>query len=435
MMLNSANDSGAKTSILSFNKSTMVVWIAISLIVVETFSGALRFYFDQAGAAPLLYLPKVACLVMFALELRDYKAGRVVWLGMLLLMISSVLAMLHGASLYNIAFGLFVISPLLFGMVCSEHLIHQRRLFLWVIGLCLLASLVGVALDKLTSVPWKGYAYSVGEVQLSANTAWSAGSEDRIAGFARVSNVLSILIAIYALYVAMFIRSRLLLLALSVAALYGIVLTTSKAPAGAYALTMGLLLISHLRWTTRIVCVFAVVGGLALPLVGLLYDFDIRTVSSSSDSLSSLYDRLINTWPYLVEIVENLGYGYTGAGFGLVGSPASMFPVGGAEQLTNADSSAMYLWAMFGVMGPLLYALQIPMFFALSNLDSRIGRALLAITFCCCLISWTTDMFEVTIANLFLGLGMGHVLSGKLLDSRKAARPQAFQLAPPATSY
>ncbi|SQG01034.1 membrane protein [Paucimonas lemoignei] len=435
MMLNSANDSGAKSSILSFNKSTMVVWIAISLIVVETFSGALRFYFDQAGAAPLLYLPKVACLVMFALELRDYKAGRVVWLGMLLLMISSVLAMLHGASLYNIAFGLFVISPLLFGMVCSEHLIHQRRLFLWVIGLCLLASLVGVAMDKLTSVPWKGYAYSVGEVQLSANTAWSAGSEDRIAGFARVSNVLSILIAIYALYVAMFIRSRLLLLALSVAALYGIVLTTSKAPAGAYALTMGLLLISHLRWTTRIVCVFAVVGGLALPLVGLLYDFDMRTVSSSSDSLSSLYDRLINTWPYLVEIVENLGYGYTGAGFGLVGSPASMFPVGGAEQLTNADSSAMYLWAMFGVMGPLLYALQIPMFFALSNLDSRIGRALLAITFCCCLISWTTDMFEVTIANLFLGLGMGHVLSGKLLDSRKTARPQAFQLAPPATSY
>jgi len=75
------------------------------------------------------------------------------------------------------------------------------------------------------------------------------------------------------------------------------------------------------------------------------------------------------------------------------------------------------------------------MFFALSNHDSRIGRALLAITFCCCLISWTTDMFEVTIANLFLGLGIGHVLSGKLLDSRKTARPQAFQLAPPAASY
>ncbi|MGV6396121.1 hypothetical protein ACTUVN_001543 [Pseudomonas caspiana] len=435
MMLNSANDSGAKTSIMSFNKSTMVVWIAISLIIIETFSGALRFYFDKAGIAPLLYVPKVACLVMFALELRDYKAGRMVWLSLLLLMISSVLAMLHGASLNNIAFGLFGISPLLFGMTCSEHLIHQRRLFLWVIGLCLLASLIGVALDKVTSVPWKGYAYSVGEVELSANTAWSAGTEDRIAGFARVSNVLSILIAIYTLYLAMFIRSRLVLLTLSVAALYGIVLTTSKAPAAAFVATMGLLLLSNLRWTSRIICVVAVIGGLTLPLVGLVYDFDVRTVSSSSDSLASLYDRLINTWPNLVEIIEGLGWGYTGAGFGLFGSPASMFPVPGAEMLTGADSSAMYLWATFGVFGPLLYALQIPLFFALSNHDSRIGRALLAITFCCCLISWTTDMFEVTIANLFLGLGIGHVLSGKLLDSRKTARPQAFQLAPPAASY
>jgi hypothetical protein len=435
MMLNSANDSGGKTSILSFNKSTMVVWIAISLLVVETFSGALRFYFDKAGVAPLLYLPKAACLVMFALELRDYKAGRGVWLGLLMLMISSVIAMLHGASLNNIAFGLFGIGPLLFGMACSEHLIHQRRLFLWVIGLCLLASLIGVALDRFTSVPWKGYAYTIGEVEVSANTSWSAGSEDRIAGFARVSNVLSILIAIYTLYLAVFIRSRLVLLVLSAAALYGIVLTTSKAPAAAFVATIGLLLISNLRWTSRIVCTAAVAGGLALPLVGLLYDFDIRTVSSSSDSLTTLYDRLINTWPNLVEIIENLGYGYTGAGFGLFGSPASMFPVPGAEMLTGADSSAMYLWGIFGVVGPLLYALQIPLLFALSHHDSRIGRALLAITFCCCLISWTTDMFEVTIANLFLGLAMGHVLSGKRLDSRKTARPQAFQLAPPAATY
>ena len=435
MMLNSANDSGGKTSILAFNKSTIVVWNAISLLVVESFSGALPFYFDKAGVAPLLYLPKAACLVMFALELRDYKAGRGVWLSLLMLMISSVIAMLHGASLNNIAFGLFGIGPLLFGMACSEHLIHQRRLFLWVIGMCLLASLIGVALDRFTSVPWKGYAYTIGEVEVSANTSWSAGSEDRIAGFARVSNVLSILIAIYTLYLAVFIRSRLVLLVLSAAALYGIVLTTSKAPAAAFVATIGLLLISNLRWTSRIVCTAAVVGGLALPLVGLLYDFDIRTVSSSSDSLTTLYDRLINTWPNLVEIIENLGYGYTGAGFGLFGSPASMFPVPGAEMLTGADSSAMYLWGIFGVLGPLLYALQIPLLFALSHHDSRIGRALLAITFCCCLISWTTDMFAVTIANLFLGLAMGHVLSGKQLDSRKTARPQAFQLAPPAATY
>lgn len=428
MMLNSAHDGEERSSILSFNTSTVVVWIAISLIVVETFSGALRFYFDKAGIGPLLYVPKIACVLMFALELRHYQAGRAVWLSMLLFMVSAVLGMLHGATLNNVAFALFGISPLLFGIVCSEHLIHRRRLFLWVIGLCLAASLVGLALDKFTFVPWKGYNYSVGDVELSGNVAWSADAEDRIAGFARVSNVLSILIAIFSLYMIVLLRSRLLLFVLGPLALYGIVLTTSKAPAAAFALTIGLLLISRLRWTTRIVCSLTVLVGLALPVLGLLHDFDMHSISNSSSVLATLYDRLINTWPNIVNVIDRQGWSYTGAGFGMFGSTVSMFPVAGAEQLAISDSSAVYLWAMLGVCGPLLYLLQIPLFFALSDDDSHIGRALLAITFCCCLVSWTTDMFEVAVANLFFGLAIGHVISGKLLDSRKSPRPQAYQL-------
>ncbi|HEX8594185.1 MAG TPA: hypothetical protein VF682_13030 [Pseudomonas sp.] len=428
MMLNSANRIDDHSARLSFNKSTAMVWVAISLIVIETFSGALRYYLDQAGLSPVLYLPKVGCLILLLIELRTYKAGRVLWLSLLMLVISAVLAMLHGATLNNVAFTLFALSPLLFGMVCSDHLIHRRRLLMWVIGLCLLASLLGLALDKFTSVPWKGYSYSIGETQLSANTSWSAEDEDRSAGFARVSNVLSILIAIYSLYVAMFLRSRLLILALSLVALYGIVLTTSKAPAGGYLLTMGLLLIARMRWTTRIACVLAVAIGMLLPLMGLLHDFDARTVSSAGTSLSSLYDRLINTWPNLVHAMNKEGFGYTGAGFGLFGSSVIIFPVPGADMFGGSDSTFMYLWGMFGVFGPLLYALQIPLFFALSNDESRVARALLAITFCCCLISWTTDMFEVAVANLFVGLAIGHVLSGKLLDSRKTSRPQPLQL-------
>ena len=52
---------------LAVNKSTLVVWTAIGLLLAETFSGALRYYFDQAGVSALLYLPKVLCVVLFAL--------------------------------------------------------------------------------------------------------------------------------------------------------------------------------------------------------------------------------------------------------------------------------------------------------------------------------------------------------------------------------
>jgi hypothetical protein len=148
-----------------------------------------------------------------------------------------------------------------------------------------------------------------------------------------------------------------------------------------------------------------------------------------------LYDRLINTWPNVAHAISKEGWSLTGAGFGMFGGAASLFPVPGGELLVGSDSSAMYLWAMLGLGGVLLYLMQIPLFFALSDDDSHIGRALLAITFCCCMISWTTDMFEVTIANLFLGLAIGHTLSDKLLDSRRTPRPRAVHLSASPSVY
>lgn len=430
MELNPGNSGGEKSSIMSFDTSTAAVWVAIGLLLVETFSGALRFYFDKAGVGPLLYLPKVGCVLLFLLELRAYKAGRLFWVFMVVWLLSGLLAMLHGASPSNLAFSLFALSPLLFGLVCSQHLLHRKKALCWAMGFCLAASLIGLALDKYSYVPWKGYSYQVGDTELSANTAWSADEQDRIAGFARVSNVLSILIALYTIYLLTFIRSALLRLALSAVAMYGIVLTTSKAPAAAFALTMGLLFIQRMTWTCRILCVVVVGIGLVLPTLGLMYDFDMRTVSSGGSSLASLYDRLNNTWPRLVEAMNAEGWGITGAGFGMVGSTMAIFPVPGGEILLGADSSAMYLWAMFGVLGILLYMLQIPMLFRLSNDGSRMGRMLLASGFCWCLISWTTDMFEVAVANLFIGMAAGYALAGSRVEDSPGVRPRPVKLNP-----
>jgi hypothetical protein len=430
MELNPANSGGEKSSILSFDTSTAALWVAIGLLLVETFSGALRFYFDKAGVGPLLYLPKVGCVLLFVLELRAYKAGRLFWVFMGVWVLSGLLAMLHGASLSNLAFSLFALSPLLFGLVCSQHLLHRKKALCWAMGFCLAASLVGLALDKYTYVPWKGYSYQVGDTELSANTSWSADEQDRIAGFARVSNVLSILIALYTIYLLTFIKPLLFRLVLSAVAMYAIVLTTSKAPAAAFALTMGLLFIQRMTWTCRILCMLVVGFGLLLPTLGLMYDFDMRTVSSGGSSLASLYDRLNNTWPRLVEAMNAEGWGVTGAGFGMVGSTMAIFPVPGGELLLGADSSAMYLWAMLGVLGIVLYLLQVPMLFSLINDPSRLGRMLLATGFCWCLISWTTDMFEVAVANLFIGMAAGYVLAASRVEDAPRARPRPVKLNP-----
>src|SRR5690606_41688065 len=59
---------------LAFDKPTLLTLVVASLLLTETFSGALRYYFDMAGVSWLLYLPKVACLI--ALGLEDRKSTR-----------------------------------------------------------------------------------------------------------------------------------------------------------------------------------------------------------------------------------------------------------------------------------------------------------------------------------------------------------------------
>ncbi len=419
----------ARASLLAFDKSTVVVWTAISLLLVETFSGALRYYFDLAGLGPVLYLPKMACTALFVIELFTFKGGRGFWLCLLALLISGLLGMLHGASVQNLAFSLFAISPLLFALVCSRYLLQRQTLLGKAVALCLLASLLGLLLDKYAQVPWKGYSYSMGDTQLSGNTAWSDADQDRVAGFARVSSVLANLIALYSLYLLLFVRALPLRALLCAATVVAVVMTTSKAPAAALVLTLGMLLVLRLPWICRALCVLVVAVGLLLPLLGLMHDFDAHIVSSSSRSLASLYDRLNNTWPNLVEYMMLEGWGLTGAGFGMVGSTQALYPVMGAGLLAIVDSTPVYLWAMLGVAGLWLYVMQVPLLFALIGDNSRPARMLLSIAFFCCLVSWTSDLFEIAVVDLFLGLVIGHVLGNRSAHEAKE-RTQPFKLLP-----
>lgn len=111
---------------MAFDKPTLLTLVVASLLLTETFSGALRYYFDMAGISWLVYLPKVACLAALSLELLRYRGWPLFWLVMLGLVISSQLALMHGAELHNIGFSLFIYIPLLFGMICGRHLELRR---------------------------------------------------------------------------------------------------------------------------------------------------------------------------------------------------------------------------------------------------------------------------------------------------------------------
>jgi len=412
---------------LAVSKSLIVLLVAISLVLVETFSGALRFYLDQLGLAPLLYTPKAACLGLFALELLNYKGGRGFWFMLLLLAVAALLAMLHGATLNNVGFAFYMYSPFLFGVVCGTHLEHRKRWLALVVGLCLVASLVGIALDKYTAVPWKGYSYSVGDTQLTGNQTWSDNGVDRIAGFSRLSTTLSVMVAIYSLYLSAFTRSRMIMALLFAVSLVAIYFTTNKSTVMAFACTVMLMPFLRNRLLCRVIFSAVVAMGIALPIIGLTVDFDANSAAAQSGVLSSFYDRLINTWPDLVHNQWVQGWTLWGAGFGMVGSSVTAFPVMSASAPVVADNSALYLWATFGIAGVAVYSLVLPLLIQLREKTTRQARALVSICFCLTLVSWTTDIPEGSVGALFLGLSVAVALRRQAMpvnaDIRQPARP------------
>ncbi|MBF7144293.1 MULTISPECIES: hypothetical protein [Pseudomonas] len=394
---------------LAFNKSWVIALTAVSLIGVETFSGALRYYLDMAGASALLYLPKAACLALFGLELLTARLSRGGWLGLLLLVASSLLGMLHGASLSNVDFSLFIYSPLLFGLLCGGYLQQRKPLMVWAVGLCLAASIAGILLDKYTSVPWKGYSYTLGDTTVHGNTAWSDGGTDRPGGFARMSTTAAMMMALYALYLTAFTRARLLLAMLLAAAFAGILLTTNKSTAAAFALALMLLPILRQPLLCRLLFLLVVSLGIALPVLSVMIDFDGHATTDSS-VLSSFYDRLVNTWPRVIDSIDTEGWGITGAGLGMVGSSIAMFPVFSAVMPSVTDSTPLYLWSTLGLGGLLLFGALLPVMARLASRQDWMSGALMTATFCITLISWTTDVLEVPVASLFLGLAVAHCL-------------------------
>ncbi len=404
-----------RSSPLAIDKPTVMALIAASLLISETFAGALRYYLDIAGAPVLLYLPKLACVVAVALEMPRARSKPGVWLVLFAVLVSGLLALLHRASPSNVGFSVFIYIPLLFGLFCGAYLEQSTRLLNWAIAFCLVASLIGIALDMFTNVPWKGYSYMMGDVELTANKSWAFGSTDRLAGFARMSTNLAVMIALYSLFLAAFLRSRLLRLMLYPVAFGAIYLTTNKSTAAAYLLTLMMLFLAGYRMPSAAAFFIAVLTGLALPVASLLLNIP-QSEAYSTSVLASFNDRLIHSWPNFIDVIINEGWGWWGAGFGAVGSSAAAFPLAWLDLLSIADNTALYLWGMLGVFGVFLYLLLFPLLMRLHDRGSRYRDALLGIVFCTCLIGWATDVLEVTTATLFLGMAIAHALTPRKLE-------------------
>lgn len=389
-------------------KSTIVLACVFLMLVAEALSGALRFYLDSGGVPLLVYVPKVVVLVvavvMAILDPRRIKIAAALFL----LSLSSLLALSNEASWRNVLFSAYVYSPLLMGILCAPFVFARQCTARKAVLLLLAVCVTGAAIDYFSEVPWKGYSYFVGDVELVANRQWWAAGFDRVGGFARNSALLAMMIGVFAIYLHVTTKRLLVRIALVGFAILAIAATTNKASLVAYAITLVVALIPQLRGAALMV---ALAVAVTLPAFSIVAGYADR-VSAFDLVLSSLSDRMANTWPGFFKLIDDRGGALAGVGFGAVGSSTSVFPLGGTQpdqwpHLGVADNTVLYLWGMFGVLGLVLFMALGVVGRRLLRRPDAIANAMFLVLLFLIIVSWTTDILESAVATLALGIAIG----------------------------
>ncbi|MFM0198502.1 hypothetical protein PQR53_01325 [Paraburkholderia fungorum] len=411
------------------NRGLVALSIVSLLLLAETFSGALRFYFDQFGLGAALSVPKVLAIVFILFELGTRKSTHFLLFPILIVAGYSCVALFRGVPLENILFSYYTWSPILLGIVAHKY-VHQKKLFILILLFCAIASSVGVLANNFRDLPWQGYMYKIGDTQLEGSRDWTTFDVSRLAGFARISVAAAIGIVLPILYAAPNIRNFVVRNGILVMSLIPIYLTTHKASIA--ALVLGGLVLKTYRKKAFALIVCATLLGAAIWLpFSTSFENYVIDMHDDVDLLlfASFDDRLNNTWPAFIDVANQFANPVVGVGFGAVGSSLRIFAVPallgrGGGDLAVSDNTALALWGSFGALGVVIYASLFSVFRRLYDGDVKASRGLIAVAIAIFAIGIVTDIPESPMCMFFLGLT---IAQSKVHSQKRALRFKTLQ--------
>jgi hypothetical protein len=379
------------------------LWVVTFFMAVasDATSGALRYYASFVGAEQVVYLPKVLMLVCIALMVAQRPK---VWhlLAGLYMAVQACVALANGVDLEAVGFWMWLVSPMLFAMLAPPEAVRilngsaARTAFMGLAILCM----VGVLVNYEGSLPWTGKSMAVGGFDVAIAQPMWVGSTPRLAGFGRSSAATGLLIGLLTTWLLPRLRSATLKAVLLVAAALAIWGTTNKTT------VIGLVLVVALNHfagslTLRKACFWALAVTIALPLGSFVVAAGLNYVGIDSEALSSLQDRIVNTWPLLLQGMLREQLIWFGIGPGGFGSPAVIYPGDFGFNVAYADNVALYTVANFGVVGAVVFTLLLMR--VISSSESE-NRALWIMFFFLLISGVTTDISESLGCLLFLGI-------------------------------
>lgn len=165
---------------------------ALVFLIMQLTGGVVRWVLDMVGAAVLAYIPNlmmlgcVFFLLMYEIIFQQIKVGALFFIG--LLGFSMMVGFYNIGGLSQVIFGLWVLTPFLFGLTCAPAITLNLQFRQFILYALMIIAGGGVVIHSVAELPWVGLTYSVGGVELEGAREWqTTGGSQRLSGFARSS--------------------------------------------------------------------------------------------------------------------------------------------------------------------------------------------------------------------------------------------------------
>lgn len=367
---------------LSFR--SIAVFVALLFFAREGLDGVLRYVLGSYGLSFLVYLPTALMVVFVVLHFLAHQRRDPQWISVVLLTlfgVSGIMGFLNSGSLAQTLFALYVFFPFFFGFQTGDLLFTSKLVKRAIVFLTLLFAF-GVFLEMGAELPWKGFSYEIGGMQVQGSRIWSSLGLERLSGFSRFS--FSIAILCMAFLVVLYGRVKpFLYFVLFVVGGAAIVLTTTKGVVLVMLLMVflwvfvkphsGLLYHLGLKW--GLVLTFIV--GLILPVstYWVVYSLNLDDLISRIVFLS-FEMRLGIVWPHAMESFTHFGDFIVGRGAGQMGVAQMMYD---QANYNPGDNMYLYLLVVFGLPSLLLLALFLYRLFKLNGTKGYVNYLLMAV--------------------------------------------------------
>jgi hypothetical protein len=404
---------------------------ALVFVGMQIAGGVARWVLDMVGAAPLTYLPNVmmwACIgAMLYRDAVMQRTTRGVLLFALLIATSMLVGWINTGNAGQVVFGLWILTPFLFGLMCAPVLLKVDRTLFWVMVATFGLAAGGTIIHSFVSYPWVGVKYSVGGVELEGAREWHIeGGHQRLSGLARSSFDVAGQILMATALMALQIKKGWARFFIWVAAAVGISLSTSKGILLALLMTAFAVegVIGRKQWMLLGIAALGMVWLFVPPLMGWTMDWSEAARTDLNNPIyGSFIDRMNDMWPRALELATHRGTPLLGRGLGGIGTPLSMFELGEGNAGDNLFVFCLVLIGVFAI--PLFIAGYMALIRLFACLDAQAVQlaVILAVA-----VNWYGGVSNI-LEHAFMSFGFGLMCRVLVMGFVHDGRPTAGETA------